>query len=500
MTAGSEQCDGSGETSLCNSDCTTRSCGDSKINATAGETCDNGANNAADKACNTSCHITTCGDGVVQDPNGNGQTESCEPALDGTCTAQCMYAAGVGISTTTYSTQQTSSTGVRLAPPPNCGNGVLETAKGEFCDDGRFNGLSPHCDRWCHTQFCGDGVVETQNDEECEPPRSADGTLTAASCGNICTVPACDADGVCVGGCKVRFVQCLNSSASSVGSISTVQLSTAGATSSSSSSSSFRDVQQLINQGIQQATSLGGGAGESSSSVQSFILPISLPPGSFTPGNDPFTPSLCGNSQVDPGEECDDGELNSDSRPDACRTNCKKAFCDDGVQDSSEQCDRGAADNQIGNGCTPTCKVSICGNSTLEPGEECDDGPRNSPSMPDSCSALCLLPRCGDGVVDANFGEACDNGVNNSDTKPNGCRMNCAPAHCGDSVKDDNEECDDGPNGSATCSSACILVASDIHPAAPAAAGIPEDSVVPLVFFVLIMIGMTGWRISKMFR
>ena len=49
---------------------------------------------------------------------------------------------------------------------------------------------------------------------------------------------------------------------------------------------------------------------------------------------------VCGNGVVEINEECDDGALNSDTVPDACRsTNCKRAFCGDGVVDLFEDCE-----------------------------------------------------------------------------------------------------------------------------------------------------------------
>lgn len=43
----------------------------------------------------------------------------------------------------------------------------------------------------------------------------------------------------------------------------------------------------------------------------------------------------CGDGTIDPGEECDDGALNSDTTPDACRTNCQLPSCGDGVEDTA---------------------------------------------------------------------------------------------------------------------------------------------------------------------
>lgn len=93
-------------------------------------------------------------------------------------------------------------------------------------------------------------------------------------------------------------------------------------------------------------------------------------------GNDDST-TPCGNGLVDSGEECDDGEANSDTTPDACRQDCRLPQCSDGVVDTAA-------------------------------GEECDDGGNNANFEADACRTNCLLPRCGDGGVDT--GEACDDG------------------------------------------------------------------------------------------
>lgn len=50
----------------------------------------------------------------------------------------------------------------------------------------------------------------------------------------------------------------------------------------------------------------------------------------------------CGNGTVDDGESCDDGNENSDSAANACRTTCELPTCGDGVIDEGEVCDGGA--------------------------------------------------------------------------------------------------------------------------------------------------------------
>jgi hypothetical protein len=91
-----------------------------------------------------------------------------------------------------------------------------------------------------------------------------------------------------------------------------------------------------------------------------------------------WTP-FCGNGRLDQQEQCDNGPSNSDTAPDACRSDCTRAHCGDGVVDG---------------------------------GEACDDGATNSDTVSDACRKTCVLPRCGDKVVDR--GEQCDNGSANA--------------------------------------------------------------------------------------
>jgi hypothetical protein len=49
--------------------------------------------------------------------------------------------------------------------------------------------------------------------------------------------------------------------------------------------------------------------------------------------------SVCGDGRLALGEECDDGAANSDTTPNACRSNCSTSRCGDSIQDVTEQCD-----------------------------------------------------------------------------------------------------------------------------------------------------------------
>jgi cysteine-rich repeat protein len=59
-----EACDDGQETALCDDDCTPAACGDAKINAAAGEDCDDG--NADDGDGCIACALAVCGDGLLQ--------------------------------------------------------------------------------------------------------------------------------------------------------------------------------------------------------------------------------------------------------------------------------------------------------------------------------------------------------------------------------------------------------------------------------------------------
>lgn len=113
---------------------------------------------------------------------------------------------------------------------------------------------------------------------------------------------------------------------------------------------------------------------------------------------------LCGDGSLNTacGEQCDPPV------PGRCDAQCQDIpYCGDGNVDPGEQCDDGPL-NGTPDHCDTNCTPPGCGNGNLGLDEACDDG--NTASC-DGCSATCDIEvgwRCGDGVVNAACGEGCD--------------------------------------------------------------------------------------------
>ncbi|MEK6919334.1 MAG: DUF4215 domain-containing protein, partial [Nanoarchaeota archaeon] len=126
------------------------------------------------------------------------------------------------------------------------------------------------------------------------------------------------------------------------------------------------------------------------------------------------TNTQCGNSVVEAGEQCDDGNIiNSDGCSNVCKTETTTTTCTSftysqwGACISNNQQLRTVTSSSP-QGCTggnpqitQSCTYQTCGNSVVETGEECDDGNNNDL---DSCDNKCKIntvkdPTCSDKIM-----------------------------------------------------------------------------------------------------
>ncbi len=132
------------------------------------EVCDDG-NNASADGCSADCQSDeTCGNGVVDSARGEGCDDG--NTLDGDgCQSTCIV--------------------------PTCGDGVIDTAFNEVCDCGQdptalpagcsdTNGPAPDatCRDNCQPRACGDGIVDPMVGEECDDGNTVRGDGCAATC------------------------------------------------------------------------------------------------------------------------------------------------------------------------------------------------------------------------------------------------------------------------------------------------------------------------------
>lgn len=318
--------------------------------------------------------------------------------------------------------------------PFTCGNAKVDA--GEECDLGTTKNGFSNCTKSCTLLYCGDGLISPAIKEECEPESEelyaldpATGELVievrylAPTCGQICTVPTCDEDGNCAGGCKRIFLPACVSSSS--GNAQLAAGSSTSAPTTGSTAAALPDCGNGVVDGGEQCDD--GNAVDIDACTNSCRI------------------AVCGDTVVQLWEQCDDGNRVD---ADACSNSCKSPACGDGVVQSGEECDDG---NQVNNDlCTNACKLPRCGDQLIQSGEECDDGNQvNS----DTCSNACKEPRCGDMIVQQ--GEQCDDG---NSIETDACTSQCVNARCGDMIVQQNEDCDDGNKANADgCSNLCKL-------------------------------------------
>lgn len=318
-----------------------------------------------------------------------------------------------------------------------CGNGFRDP--NEACDDA---GNSPDCNANCSVPVCGDGFVNPAAGEECEDGN----TMNGDGCF------ACQSE--CGNGVQDRGEQCDPGDADGDGDADETQTCNRDCTLSECGDG----YQNLL------AEECDDGAANSDE------LPLACRSGCRLPGcGDGVIDNGTRDDGQSFSEQCDDGEANSDDSPLACRSGCRLPVCGDGVVDNgtrvggqafSEECDTGSLVDT--GSCDGDCTDAICGDGYANEaaGEACDGGNGSNPVDTASCDRDCTARICGDGYVNGAAGEACDDGnTNNTDACPA-----CQAAFCGDGfVHAGVEACDLGasPAGCAdglVCTSSCSCV------------------------------------------
>jgi len=173
-------------TQHCSADCKSDlTCGNGIIDTCKGETCDDGPLNGQIPAhCSPNCHINGefCGNGVVD------IGEQCDPGIDFSASNACGGA----------NCPAETPTCNRDCAVSRCGDGIVNLAAGEQCDDGKE---TARCNVNCTLAACGDGIVNATAGEQCD---SGSGTSTPACKAMCSTTPACTMQSCTVEGCIIN--------------------------------------------------------------------------------------------------------------------------------------------------------------------------------------------------------------------------------------------------------------------------------------------------------
>ncbi|HJK93784.1 MAG TPA: DUF4215 domain-containing protein [Polyangiaceae bacterium LLY-WYZ-15_(1-7)] len=171
------------------------------------------------------------------------------------------------------------------------------------------------------------------------------------------------------------------------------------------------------------------------------------------PDEDAGGPDLCGNGEVDEGEDCDD--RNSDPL-DGCNADCRFTCGDGELQEEIEACDTGIAAGEDG-ACPASCDDGDACTTDLLTGagceQECVHVAITDPVAGDGC-----CPEGATGADDADCEAVCDNGVVESGETCDTAIASGEAGACPTSCPDDGDVCTvEMLEDAGTCTAACVV-------------------------------------------
>lgn len=204
-----------------------------------------------------------------------------------------------------------------------------------------------------------------------------------------------------------------------------------------------------------------------------------------TPSNDDDCEAICGNGVLEGSELCDGNCPSSCDDNDACTT--------DGATGDVSSCDRACVHDAIatcqgGDGCcAPGCNSgndsdcsASCGDDVVDNGERCDGNCPTSCNDGDACTSDVLsgMPAQCNVQCTSTAISAC---VNGDGCCPSTCRGNNdddCPSMCGNGAVEPGEECEPTSSNDPSCSSNCLLPASECLNRAEGRGEDPSDACV----------------------
>ncbi|MFH0851567.1 MAG: DUF4215 domain-containing protein [Candidatus Peregrinibacteria bacterium] len=455
----SEQCDDGNAVNddACPNSCRLPRCGDGVRQAN--EECDNGVNNSDTLGghCRTNCTQMRCGDGK-KDP-----LEGCDAGTQNGVVCTAAYA-----STCTYCSTQCTS---EVAKGSHCGDGVLQQANGEECDNGVNNSSNrvDSCRTNCKKASCGDGVKDTG--EQCDDA-AANGQ--SGHCTAACSFPQCgngvrDAGEDCDDGRQcddgtpcTSDLLCVNKRA---GSCLPRGADGCSANCRAEGTASFRWTQETRLTPARSCSEfcVAGGTTCVESGCASGFVPYSGG-GAYYRLGDRWSHDSCSYTANVHEKYC------------CCRMVTVDSRCGDGVKGGNEECDDGTLNGAPGDACTANCTVQPTQTSWRAAGTLSSIWPMyNCAAVCRGHGSMCMEQGCaafrnvsdqrsfsgGSKTVYANGNAvhfACSetmSATTGTDPSVECCCSAWDPPVCGNNVKEWNEVCD-GSLGSCPQGLSCV--------------------------------------------